>query len=166
MLRSIIMPLLLVAVGPLLIASFAFNFNNFTLIYLLTGGGPFEAANTSIGSTDLLITYAYRLAFEGTTPNYGFAAAVSIFIFIIVAALIPAGFRRPQPWRRSPDGHPDPRRRRSPRRGRGTTPRPRRRPPRTWGSVLRYVGIAVALVCAAVPDRLHRVGGASTPPAR
>ena len=40
MLRSIIMPLLLVAVGPLLIASFAFNFNNFTLIFLLTGGGP------------------------------------------------------------------------------------------------------------------------------
>jgi ABC-type sugar transport system permease subunit len=30
------MPLLLVAVGPLLIASFAFNFNNFSLIYLLT----------------------------------------------------------------------------------------------------------------------------------
>ena len=85
MLRSIIMPLLLVAVGPLLIASFAFNFNNFTLIFLLTGGGPFDAGNTSIGSSDLLITYAYRLAFSGTTPNYGFAAAVSIFIFIIVA---------------------------------------------------------------------------------
>ena len=68
-LRSIIMPLLLVAVGPLLIASFAFNFNNFTLIYLLTGGGPFDAGNTSIGSSDLLITYAYRLAFSGTTPE-------------------------------------------------------------------------------------------------
>ena len=94
MLRSIIMPLLLVAVGPLLIASFAFNFNNFTLIFLLTGGGPFDAGNTSIGSSDLLITYAYRLAFSGTTPNYGFAAAVSIFIFIIVALLSYSGFRR------------------------------------------------------------------------
>ena len=51
------------------IASFAFNFNNFTLIYLLTGGGPFDAGNTSIGSSDLLITYAYRLAFSGTTPE-------------------------------------------------------------------------------------------------
>ena len=69
MLRSIIMPLLLVAVGPLLIASFAFNFNNFTLIFLLTGGGPFDAGNTSIGSSDLLITYAYRLAFSGTHPE-------------------------------------------------------------------------------------------------
>lgn len=93
-LRSIIMPLLLVAVGPLLIASFAFNFNNFGLVYLLTGGGPFDSDNTSIGSTDLLITYAFRLAFSGVTPDYGLAAAVSIFIFIIVAAMSYAGFRR------------------------------------------------------------------------
>src|SRR6476661_2060401 len=94
MLRSITMPLLLVAVGPLLIASFAFNFNNFTLIFLLTEGGPFEAANTSIGSTDLLITYAFRLAFSGVSPNYGFAAAVSVLIFIIVALISAQGFRR------------------------------------------------------------------------
>ncbi|MBB2986779.1 ABC transporter permease subunit [Terracoccus luteus] len=93
-LRSIIMPLLLVAVGPLLIASFAFNFNNFGLIFLLTGGGPFESDNTSIGSSDLLITYAFRLAFSGVTPDYGLAAAVSIFIFVIVALMSYAGFRR------------------------------------------------------------------------
>ncbi|MDN5768329.1 MAG: ABC transporter permease subunit [Humibacillus sp.] len=93
-LRSIIMPLLLVAVGPLLIASFAFNFNNFSLIYLLTGGGPFDSSNTSIGNTDLLITYAFRLAFSGTSPNYGLAAAVSILIFFIVAIMSYAGFRR------------------------------------------------------------------------
>lgn len=93
-LRSIIMPLLLVAVGPLLIASFAFNFNNFGLIYLLTKGGPFEATDTSIGSSDLLITYAFRLAFSGVTPNYGLASTVSIFIFVIVALMSYAGFRR------------------------------------------------------------------------
>lgn len=93
-LGRILMPLLLVAVGPLLIASFAFNFNNFGLIYLLTGGGPFEASNTSIGSTDLLITYAYRLAFSGVSPNQGFAAAISIFIFVIVALMSYSGFRR------------------------------------------------------------------------
>jgi arabinogalactan oligomer/maltooligosaccharide transport system permease protein len=93
-LRSIIMPLLLVAVGPLLLASFAFNFNNFGLIYLLTRGGPFSGADTSIGSSDLLITYAYRLAFSGSAPNYGFAAAVSVIIFAIVALLSIPGFRR------------------------------------------------------------------------
>ena len=92
--RSVIMPLLLVAVGPLLIASFAFNFNNFGLIFLLTGGGPFEAANTNIGSSDLLITYAYRLAFSGVSPNYGLAATVSIFIFFIVGLMSYEGFRR------------------------------------------------------------------------
>jgi arabinogalactan oligomer / maltooligosaccharide transport system permease protein len=93
-LRSIIMPLLLVAVGPLLLASFAFNFNNFGLIYLLTKGGPFNGADTSIGSSDLLITYAYRLAFSGSAPNYGFAAAVSVVIFLIVALMSIPGFRR------------------------------------------------------------------------
>lgn len=93
-LRKITMPLLLVAVGPLLIASFAFNFNNFGLIFLLTGGGPFEAGNTSIGGTDLLITYAYRLAFSGSSPNYGLAASVSILIFILVALLSMVGFKK------------------------------------------------------------------------
>ncbi|MEI2779005.1 MAG: ABC transporter permease subunit [Tetrasphaera sp.] len=93
-LRSIIMPLLLVAVGPLLIASFAFNFNNFSLIFLLTKGGPFNANDTTIGETDLLITYAFRLAFESGSPNIGLASAVCIFIFFIVAAMSYSGFRR------------------------------------------------------------------------
>lgn len=93
-LGRIIMPLVLVAVGPLLIASFAFNFNNFGLIYLLTDGGPFQGGNTSIGQTDLLITYAFRLAFSGTSPSYGLASAVSIIIFVIVALMSYIGFRQ------------------------------------------------------------------------
>lgn len=92
--RSVIMPLLLVAVGPLLIASFAFNFNNFGLIFLMTEGGPFEGGQSQIGSTDLFITLAYRLAIGGTTPNFGFAAAISVFIFILVALISYQGFRR------------------------------------------------------------------------
>ncbi|KNX38195.1 ABC transporter permease subunit [Luteipulveratus halotolerans] len=92
--RSIISPLLMVAVGPLLIASFAFNFNNFGLIYLMTKGGPFVEGDASIGSTDLLITYAFRLAFSGNNPNYGLASMVSIFIFVIVALISVPAFRR------------------------------------------------------------------------
>lgn len=92
--RSVIMPLLLVAVGPLLIASFAFNFNNFGLIFLLTGGGPFEGGQSTIGSTDILITLAYRLAIGGANPNVGFAAAISVFIFFLVAAISFQGFRQ------------------------------------------------------------------------
>lgn len=93
-LMKITMPLLFVSVGPLLIASFSFNFNNFGLIYLLTEGGPFSAGNTDIGSTDLLITYAYRLAFAGSNPNYGMAAAVSILIFLLVASMSLIGFNK------------------------------------------------------------------------
>jgi arabinogalactan oligomer/maltooligosaccharide transport system permease protein len=92
--RTITFPLLLVAVAPLLIASFAFNFNNFGAIYLVSGGGPFPPDNPSAGATDLLINYTYRLAFGGSGAQYGYAAAISILIFIIVAAVSFIGFKR------------------------------------------------------------------------
>ncbi|WP_392468817.1 ABC transporter permease subunit [Arsenicicoccus cauae] len=92
-LTRITMPLLMVAVGPLLIASYGFNFNNFTLIYLLTEGGPFEGGSAGMGSTDLLVTYAYRLAFSGAAPNFGLASAVAVVIFALVAIQALPGFR-------------------------------------------------------------------------
>jgi arabinogalactan oligomer/maltooligosaccharide transport system permease protein len=92
--RTITFPLLLVATGPLLIATFAFNFNNFNAIYLTTGGGPFPADNPTAGATDLLISYTYRIAFGAQGANYGFAAAISILIFLIVAVISIVGFRR------------------------------------------------------------------------
>ncbi|WP_131105722.1 ABC transporter permease subunit [Ornithinimicrobium sufpigmenti] len=91
---SVTLPLLLVAVGPLLIASFAFNFNNFTLIYLVTRGGPFVDGNSLVGSTDLLINFAYRIALESGNPNIGLASAVSIVIFMLVGAISYVGFRQ------------------------------------------------------------------------
>lgn len=94
--RTVTFPLLLVALSPLLISSFAFNFNNFGAIYLTSEGGPFPADNPSAGATDLLITYTYRLAFGGQGAQYGMAAAISIFIFVIVAAASLIGFRRSQ----------------------------------------------------------------------
>jgi arabinogalactan oligomer/maltooligosaccharide transport system permease protein len=92
--RTITFPLLLVALAPLLIASFAFNFNNFAAIYLTSQGGPFPPDNPSAGGTDILITYTYRLAFGGAGAQYGFAAAISVFIFLIVAVFSIVGFRR------------------------------------------------------------------------
>lgn len=38
--RNVTLPQLMIALTPLLIASFAFNFNNFNLIYMLNSGGP------------------------------------------------------------------------------------------------------------------------------
>jgi arabinogalactan oligomer / maltooligosaccharide transport system permease protein len=92
--RTIVFPLLLVALAPLLIASFAFNFNNFNAIFMVSEGGPFPPDNSQIGATDLLITYTYRLAFGAQGAQYGFAAAVSVFIFLIVAVFSIIGFRR------------------------------------------------------------------------
>jgi arabinogalactan oligomer/maltooligosaccharide transport system permease protein len=93
--RKVTLPLLLVATAPLLIASFAFNFNNFNNIYFLTGGGPYEVSQTVAGSTDILISYTYKIAFQGGSgAQYGLAAAVSIFIFFIVAGISALSFWR------------------------------------------------------------------------
>ncbi|MEV0587574.1 ABC transporter permease subunit [Nonomuraea sp. NPDC050310] len=91
--RKVTLPLLLVALAPLLISSFAFNFNNFNAIQLTTNGGPFDVDNTQVGGTDLLITYTFRLAFGTGSAQFGFAAAISVFIFAIVAVLSAITFR-------------------------------------------------------------------------
>jgi arabinogalactan oligomer / maltooligosaccharide transport system permease protein len=93
--RRVTLPLLLVAVSPLLIASFAFNFNNFNNIYLLTGGGPTQANQPIAGSTDILISYTYKLAIAtGKGQDFGLASAVSIIIFFIVATISAVSFSR------------------------------------------------------------------------
>jgi arabinogalactan oligomer / maltooligosaccharide transport system permease protein len=90
--RKITLPLLLTSISPLLIASFAFNFNNFTVVYLLTSGGP-RSSGQSSGATDLLITWTYRIALDGEPKRQGLAAALSVLIFIIVATLSAIGFK-------------------------------------------------------------------------
>ncbi|WAB84278.1 ABC transporter permease subunit [Microcella daejeonensis] len=86
-------PLLLVGVAPLLVASFAFNFNNFGAIFLLTEGGPFSPDNPTAGGTDILISYTYRLAFGPSGAQIGFASAISVILFIITAVLAAVQFR-------------------------------------------------------------------------
>lgn len=91
----ITLPLLLVSVAPLLIASFAFNFNNFALIYMLTGGGPnFAGTPVLIGETDLLISMVYSISFESGTRQFGLASALSILIFVVVGLISWLGFRQ------------------------------------------------------------------------
>ena len=80
--------MLLIAVGPLLIASFTFNFNNFVLITLLTGGSPdILGASTPAGTTDLLVSYTYRIAFQDAGQDFGLAAAIATLIFLLVMGL-------------------------------------------------------------------------------
>jgi arabinogalactan oligomer/maltooligosaccharide transport system permease protein len=95
--RLIKLPLLLVSLAPLLISSFAYNFNNFTIIYLLTGGGPGGDPTLKLdaGGTDILITFVYKIAFSGSVgADYGLASAFSILIFLIVGSISYATFRR------------------------------------------------------------------------
>jgi len=98
---KITLPLLLVAVGPLLIASFVFNFNNFGLIYLFIGGGPSIAgASTQAGYTDILISYVYNLAFAsgGRGVQYGLASAISLILFILVGSITLLQYRFTNMW--------------------------------------------------------------------
>lgn len=93
--RLIKLPLLLVSVAPLLISSFAFNFNNFNVIYMLTEGGPrLQDAGLNVGSTDILISMVYKVAFVGSQRDYGLASAFSIIIFVIVAIISIISFKQ------------------------------------------------------------------------
>jgi arabinogalactan oligomer/maltooligosaccharide transport system permease protein len=93
--RRVTLPLLLVAVAPLMIASFAFNFNNFNNVYLLTQGGPYNGDSSIAGNTDILISYTYKLAIaSGKGNDYGLASAVAIIIFFIVATISGLSFWR------------------------------------------------------------------------
>jgi maltose/maltodextrin transport system permease protein len=85
----ITLPLLITPLTPLMIASFAFNFNNFVLIQLLTNGGPDRLGTTTpAGYTDLLVSFTYRIAFEGGGgQDFGLAAAIATLIFLLVGAL-------------------------------------------------------------------------------
>lgn len=93
--RRITLPLLLQILSPLLIASFAFNFNNFNLIYLLTGGGPrAELDGELAGATDILISFTYKIAFGSSVQDLGLASAISLVIFLLVASISMYGLRK------------------------------------------------------------------------
>jgi maltose/maltodextrin transport system permease protein len=83
----ITLPLVLGPMIPILISSFAFNFNNFNLIYLLTGGGPKMVGGGIAGETDLLVNYTFNIAFRDSGTNYGLASAIATVLFFIVGFL-------------------------------------------------------------------------------
>lgn len=94
--RSIVLPLLLVSTAPLAISSFAFSFNNFTVIYMFNAGGPpIPGAPYSLGSTDILISAIYRVSgVAGGAADYGLASALSIIVFIVVGVISAIAFRQ------------------------------------------------------------------------
>lgn len=72
---SITLPSLKPALVPAVILSVVWTFNQFNIIYLVSAGEPAH-------STEILITQAFKLAFE--QYRYGYAAAYSVVIFLIL----------------------------------------------------------------------------------
>jgi arabinogalactan oligomer/maltooligosaccharide transport system permease protein len=73
--RYITLPSLMPALLPAIIVSVVWTFNMFNVIYLVSAGQPG-------GATEILITRAYKVAFE--EYQYGYAAAYSVVIFLIL----------------------------------------------------------------------------------
>lgn len=90
--RIVTLPMVLFSTAPTLIMQFAGNINNFNAIYLLTGGGPVKGDYQYAGSTDLLVTWLYKLTSDQNKNNM--ASAIGIILFIIVAGFSLYNFRR------------------------------------------------------------------------
>jgi arabinogalactan oligomer / maltooligosaccharide transport system permease protein len=88
-------PLLRMALVPIALTSFAFSFNNFNVIFLLTDGGPAYPGGTSTArATDILISWAYNEAFRSQGGfAYGLGSAISLLIFVITISMSLINFR-------------------------------------------------------------------------
>jgi ABC-type sugar transport system permease subunit len=97
--RGLTLPLLLVAVGPLLISSFTVNFNSFNVIFLFNSGGPpMVGTATPAGHSDILISYVYNLAFGRGTQDFAYASAITFIIFLMMIVVTLFQFRRMGTW--------------------------------------------------------------------
>ena len=90
--KNITLPMLLFQTTPIIILSFAFNFNNFGAVYLLTGGGPTDATLKFAGSTDILVTWLYKLTLDH--QQFGMAAVISIVLFSFIASFSIYNFKK------------------------------------------------------------------------
>lgn len=89
---KITLPYMLFVTGPYLLTSFVNNLNNFNVIYLLTQGNPINtqigtAGGVSVGSTDLLITWLYKMTCASAETKYYSASVIGILVFVVVAGL-------------------------------------------------------------------------------
>ncbi|MEQ0487837.1 ABC transporter permease subunit [Anaerococcus murdochii] len=90
----ITIPLVLFQISPMLINQYTFNFNNFSIIYLFNGGGPFnpQVYGNLAGSSDILISYIYNLTMNSQYQAIG--AAITVFISIILIIISFFGYMK------------------------------------------------------------------------
>ena len=89
---KITLPYMMFVMGPYLLTSFVGNLNNFNVIYLLTGGDPINTAigtagGVSVGHTDLLITWLFKMTLSSAESKYYMASIIGILVFVVVAIL-------------------------------------------------------------------------------
>ena len=97
MFTAITLPYMLFITGPYLLSQFVGNINNFNIIYLLSQGAPtFKSAGVNIptsfggntvGQTDLLITWIYKMSMVGDDKNYALACVLGVLVFIVIAVI-------------------------------------------------------------------------------
>ncbi|WP_424767050.1 ABC transporter permease subunit [Paenibacillus sp. sgz302251] len=90
--KIITIPFILFSTAPILIMQFAGNINNFNVIFLLTNGDPVKGDYHYAGSTDLLVTWLYKLSLNNS--QFNMASAIGIVIFLIVASFSIWNYRR------------------------------------------------------------------------
>ena len=83
--RHITLPSIRPALSPILVAQFAFQFNNALIVYAITQGGPPTLDSSGRGETDILASYLYKLV--GTTRQFSQAAALGVLVFILIMVL-------------------------------------------------------------------------------
>ncbi|NLI90174.1 MAG: ABC transporter permease subunit [Epulopiscium sp.] len=91
--RRITLPIVLFQTAPLLVGQYTFNFNNFSIIYLFNGGGPFNTSKYGnlAGSSDLLISYIYKLTMDNQYQAIGAAITAIISLGLMFFAFL--GYR-------------------------------------------------------------------------
>ncbi len=83
--RRITIPLVLYQTAPLLINQYTFNFNNYSIIELFNGGGPFNPLTYGnlVGSSDILISYIFKLTVNNNYQAIGAAVTIMVSIFLM-----------------------------------------------------------------------------------
>ena len=84
---KITLPYMLFVTTPYLITSFTGNINNFNVIFLTSQGLPRPVGSTA-GSTDLLITWLYKLTIDNQYYDVGAVIGIMTFITLSIVSLL------------------------------------------------------------------------------
>lgn len=99
-LTKITVPLVLFQTAPLLVGQYTFNFNNYSIIALFNNGGPFDPSKYGnlAGSSDLLISYIFKLTMNSQYQAIG--ATITVIISVALMIIVYIGYRNTDAFKR------------------------------------------------------------------